>query len=388
MSVAAASPRPLAAEYYAIGLALLGAALPLSLVAVEILCGALLCIIFLRSIRGESIPFSIWDAPFLAFILIRSLSGLLSPHAASLSKGLVNLTFCGAYLIAAWDADHRRRQSWEQLVRWLVVGAALVSSYGLWQQISGAQRATGFYGGWTVFGSVTGIALVLGVYTAIAERLFKHKILNAALLLLCAMGLAVSECRVEWLAAALALLPAGLLYHRRLAALAMVAVAAAFMLAAPLRERILRLSDPLQDLIDRGTIWTPALDLISQAPFLGHGLNSFRDVFPESLRHSMFDPGAGDWHNVYLQVAVESGLLGLAAFLLLLGGALYAAYVGIRNAPNRNEQALAWGLFCGLSFFAIAGGLGTFLVRITVTVMVFMMMGRMLHLHDSPLRKP
>jgi len=367
--------KPFATGAFSAGLVLLGLALPLSLVAVEAICGLLLVIILLRLFRRQRIPISYWDLPFLLFILIRLASLIFSPHPDMIGKGLTYLAFCPAYILAAWNTQGDLKQVWPRLIRGLVIGGAIASVVGLIQVASGAERATGIYGGWTVFGSLMGAALILGVYQAAGGSLFRRRLWDCLMLGLIAAGLAASICRAEWVAAVLVLLPAAVLYYPRSSAVLGVGILILFLVIAPLRSRLATLANPAANLSGREVLWQPVPDLLAQRPILGHGLNSFHAIFPEALRPQMTDSGAGDWHNVYFQVAIESGLLGLAAFLALLGTGLFAALRGIRRATAPADRAAAWGTFCALAFFCIAGALGTFLVRISVVVLVFLLLG-------------
>jgi len=367
--------RPFAAGVFSIGLALLGLALPLSLVAAEIITAGLLAIFLLRLVKGQKFQLSRRDLPVIAFLLIRLNAGIFSPHTELAGKGLTYLFFCSAYAITAWNPEGRDLKTWRNFIRGLVIGGAVSSIASFYQVVEGAQRGIGLSGGWTVFGSLTGAALVLGVYQSINGGLFAKKYQDIALLTLNAAGLAVSICRAEWMVAFLVLLPAGVLFYPRTSAALTGGILALFLAITPLRERLLTIADPASNLSGREVIWAPSIKLIARKPILGHGLNSFHAIFPERLRPHMTDPGAGDWHNVYLQTAIESGLLGLAAFLWLLGMGLSLAYRRIRLAKTPPEQGIAWGLFSALAFFFIAGGLGAFLVRIPVVVLVFLMLG-------------
>ncbi len=362
-------------ELHSRGLGLLGLLLPLSLVAVEFLFTALLLWSLLQALRSRQIRLTRWHLPVLAFVLIRLTSGLFAAETKLAVKGLTYLLFCAAFAITAWNTGDFKSRGWSRFVRGLVVGCALSSLWGIVQVLAGAQRATGFYGGWTVFGSLTGAALVLGSYQAISGGLFSKKYLNALFLLLIAAGLAASSCRAEWVAAVLVLLPAGVIFYPRLSVLLGLCVVVLFLAIQPLRERLLTLGNPVANLSGREVLWQPTVKLMQQEPLFGYGLNSFHAIFPPDLRPQMSDPGAGDWHNVYLQVALESGLIGLAAFLWLLATGLYLAVRGVRRARSPAEQAAAWGLFAGLAFFCIAGGLGVFLVRIPVVILVFLLLG-------------
>ncbi len=375
----ATKPEPLASGIFSVGLWLLGLAIPLSLVGAEALTLGLLLLFLLRLVKRHRFQLSSRDLPFIAFLLIRLISALFNFHSEYTEKGLTYLFFCVAYIITAWNPESSNPKVWRNFVRGLVIGATIASLAGLYQVAGGAHRGIGLVGGWTVFGSLTGAALVLGIYQAIRGGLFPKKYQDVALLTLVAAGLAASICRAEWVAAFLVLLPAAILFYPRTSAVLGAGIVIVFLAVTPLRERLLTLADPLSNLSGREIIWAPAGELISEKPILGHGLNSFHAVFPVELRPLMTDPGAGDWHNVYLQVAIESGLLGLAAFLWMMGTGLFLAFRRLRLAKTPIEQGAAWGLFLALAFFCIAGGLGAFLVRIPVVVLVFLILGVVRH---------
>jgi O-antigen ligase len=64
----------------------------------------------------------------------------------------------------------------------------------------------------------------------------------------------------------------------------------------------------------RFTFWKKAISIVRSSPVWGTGLNTYTRVL-------MRNPDRGTWwyaHNSYLQMAAETGMLGLAAFLWML----------------------------------------------------------------------
>ncbi|MCX6640388.1 MAG: O-antigen ligase family protein [bacterium] len=358
-----------------LGMALLGFALPLSLVAVEIIAGVLLAIFIVRQLKAGKLSFNRLDLPVAVFVLIRLLSGIFSPHPELIGKGLTYLSFTAAYALTAWSVDLGGARNWRNFVRGLVLGGVVDSVTSLYQVADGVSRGIGLSGGWTILGNMTGAALVLGSYYAIRGGLFPKRYMDVMALGLIAAGLAASVCRAEWIAAFFVLLPAAVLYSRRFSALLGVGVLTVFLAVTPLRQRLMTITDPFSNLSGRDFIWRAAEPALAERPVFGSGLNSFHAVFPRWIRPWLVDTGPGDWHNLYLQVTVESGLIGLAALLWMLGSLLWRAYGKVKAANSPAEQALAWGLFAGLGFFCIAGGLSVFLVRIPVIILVFLIMG-------------
>lgn len=64
---------------------------------------------------------------------------------------------------------------------------------------------------------------------------------------------------------------------------------------------------------NRTLIWTEGIKAVSKRPILGYGQENFEFVFPKE-RHMKVDNA----HNIFIEVAVASGLVGLIAFFYVL----------------------------------------------------------------------
>jgi O-antigen/teichoic acid export membrane protein/O-antigen ligase len=164
----------------------------------------------------------------------------------------------------------------------------------------------------------------------------------------CAAVLVVATCatfsRGALLGIAVMLLAALLLRALRLGAVVGVVTAALVTLGvmwathADVLERSLLEKEHIAaaNVDSRYTTWTMAAEMTADSPLLGQGPGGFAAAAPAYVPG---DVGAVEQtvvHNMYLDVASELGLLGLAAFLALIGyagrGALRARRVGERRA--------------------------------------------------------
>ncbi|MCD6344190.1 MAG: O-antigen ligase family protein [Anaerolineae bacterium] len=105
----------------------------------------------------------------------------------------------------------------------------------------------------------------------------------------------------------------------------------------------------------RVEIWSRALYAIQDFPFTGCGLGTFREVMWILYPLFTISPGhdIAHAHNMFLQVAVDTGLPGLIAYLALLGS---AAAVGWRVARRDvSLRPLALGLLTGLTALHVYG---------------------------------
>ncbi len=100
-------------------------------------------------------------------------------------------------------------------------------------------------------------------------------------------------------------------------------------------------------------IWRPALDLVARRPLLGCGpdtlLSCYYPVYPTALRHVEASNAVPDrTHDIFLDAATETGLLGLAAFLAFLGVPAAVLIRLVARARRPTERATAAGLLAAL----------------------------------------
>ena len=141
-------------------------------------------------------------------------------------------------------------------------------------------------------------------------------------------------------------------------ALTLTLLTVLWMLADPMASG--RMSAFVQDTANQtGTvgqrlwIWRGTINAIRESPWLGYGLDTLGTVFPRfeppgraavGLANAVVDRA----HNDFLQVAVSSGLVGLAAYLWLLTAAARSAWGVIAgSAATDLERELAWALSGG-----------------------------------------
>lgn len=96
----------------------------------------------------------------------------------------------------------------------------------------------------------------------------------------------------------------------------------------------------LSDFGDRPAVWRDSLHLIASRPLLGYGPDNFGLVFPQfeaADLHQQWDKA----HAETLQIAATQGLVGLAAYLLLIAAFVRAFWRGRRN-PGASAAFAAW----------------------------------------------
>ncbi|MDI6782623.1 MAG: O-antigen ligase family protein, partial [bacterium] len=113
-----------------------------------------------------------------------------------------------------------------------------------------------------------------------------------------------------------------------------------------------RLAMPTSTVSERLHYWSIAKQMITDHPILGTGIGSF------GIRYGRYKPvGIGETkyaHNLFLQIWVEQGILGLLSFLGLL---IVLIYLGIKQFQRVNS-GFSIAIFGGLLAFIVDGFFG------------------------------
>ncbi len=161
------------------------------------------------------------------------------------------------------------------------------------------------------------------------------------------LALLVTMARGAWLGLLAGVLAAGYLRWRNrsqtsrrtrrwvglLAVIAILLLGAALWLAIASPNLIQPTRDDSNTVVNRLALWQHAFDLIRDYPFTGSGLGSTMMVHAVyvMLIHVGFIPHL---HNLFLQIAIEQGVFGLAAFLMLLSAAAWRAWAAARSSDS------------------------------------------------------
>jgi putative inorganic carbon (HCO3(-)) transporter len=106
----------------------------------------------------------------------------------------------------------------------------------------------------------------------------------------------------------------------------------------------------------RRRVWGAALWMLADFPFTGVGMGLFNQV--ASLLYAFQSPRDPGAHNVYLQVGVDLGILGLIAYVAVLILALWMALTAMRafeRKGNGELRAMAVGALSGMIALMVHG---------------------------------
>ena len=314
-----------------------------------------------RSIRGGlTWRFTGFEFPLLALAIIGFISALGASHALPalelaftwLSYGLVfvlvtqvlprSVTFGMLYATLGTLAVYA-------LIQNLIILPGLVDqveSIGVKRRAaSGEVFATFLYPNAYAGYLVLLIPVLLGSLLDARDQDRRTLGIKAGGLLLCLLAIALTGSLGGWIALATGLACMGALAATRtrgrkalvIAGLAFAVIGIGVTFFGPLLDWMAERS---QTMANRKTYWHSAAGIFKEAPILGVGPGNFQDYYYEFKPDDQQE--VNKVHNDYLQVLVETGLLGLLAFLTLLGWGLRRALATDTPDPPPDSPVAGW----------------------------------------------
>lgn len=186
--------------------------------------------------------------------------------------------------------------------------------------------------------------------------------------------------RGAWLAVAVSC-GAMLIFQRSRVLLATILMVAAliFFLAPPsLKARAASLWNPLDGTVtERRALWTEALQMTAQKPWLGYGINTYSKIEPQ-FKSKLVYTDKQYAHNGYLQIAAETGWVGLTSFFAVLISFLLAAFKKQDAGKERFLSAAAAALTFGIISLLIHSAMDTDLQSLRLVSFLWLSMGLVL----------
>lgn len=323
-------------------LVVLAAALSFSIAVQQSALGVALALLVARCWQARALPRSHLDRPLALVLGALLLSTFASPDVAGSLRGYSRLWLVAAFYVVYELAPARREI--ERLAWVVVVAGVAVASYGLVQHFTGIDLAKWIVGKkpdldpfW--FGRYTGYRVkglhpsgITYAHNLLFPLAFASALLSAARLgrrrriallagwSVMALALVFSLTRGVWVALAvvLCLLAAARGGRRPLVAVAGVGLLGILLvgLGPGVRERAASVLDVRAN-VGRTQIWRANLDMVRERPLLGWGYGNYKRFrAPYYARYPEADTTAHA-HNDFLQMLVDGGVVGLAAFVFL-----------------------------------------------------------------------
>jgi O-antigen ligase len=337
---------------------------------------ALLALLWLWRLRdGEYRRRASWPlaAPVMGFSGATVLSALLSGHPGEsllASKGLLLVLafYVTADALPGWEAA-------DQLLSALAVAAAAAALMGLLQvglcpqpEPSGGlarwffhrcDRARAAFSIYMTLAGVLNLVLLATLPRLLPGPSFRGWSVPAWVITLGGLGATLT--RGAWVGFAsgvLAFLPVVRRGRWLLAGGLVVLAAAALAGPAHLSHRFASMADPNDPTIrEREYMWQSALAMWTEHPWLGHGPGGVKREYSRYALPEAIKRRTGHVHNTPLQVLVERGALGLAAWLWIWVTFYTRAMDVLRRLPADagRQRALVSGSLAAVTGFLVGG---------------------------------
>ncbi len=304
------------------------------------------------------------DIPYLGFVLARVISLLFSQYPAQSLPALhIEFFYYVVFFLVTQSIPRNEPVVVSALVS-LLLGAGLIAALiavmkvALGMELRGSSTTAGTY---TLGGYLCAVFPLALLYPRPREpRFYRDWIVPLGL----CIGIVSTYDRLHWACMVLTIILAGFLTRKRALTIGLSAILALSLLSPSVRVRVGQVNDSGALLNGRDVLLRGAIMLIDDHPLVGFGPRTFPAIFP--LFDEMPVRGVGSWHNDWLQIYMESGLLGLAAF----GWLVFAVFTTRRRAlrspsilAEDRQKVLALTVSLGVLF--LFGGVLDTLVGIT-----------------------
>ncbi len=313
----------------------------------------------------RSIKFDLLDIAVAAFLVLIAMGGIVAVSSGSMKPALVFCAFMLGYFLVV---NLIRSAEWVmRCVIGLISSSTVVALYGLFQNFFGLSAAT-----WhdkEMFGDIEGRVvstfenpnvlaeyLIMIIPLCVAMLIItKHPraklILGFAALASCGC-LVYTWSRGAWLGFIIGMLIFFLMYHRNTLTALLFGLLGVPFLPFVLPDSIIQRFASIGDLRDTSTayrvnIWKAVTKMIGDFWQTGVGVGeaSFKPVY--SLYALSGIETAPHSHNLYLQITVELGIVGLVVFAVMLFVWAQSSLTLHKN-ESRPEKLLSAAVFCGM----------------------------------------
>lgn len=323
------------------------------------------------------------DKYILFFLASSFVSSLMSPLFDKSIHGFVSKTlewFIIFYLVAESFTESRQIRI---LLAVLMITSMATALDSFWQFFSGKDIFLGrvveiqsrVSAGFKTTNALSGF-LIFPVVIAFAQIIKgKNPWIWTVVFIVLSGSLILTFTRAGWMAAILSLGLFLILYKKdskafRFVSYAMViALILAFIFCVYKYNNRLFSEERATSLPWRMNVWADAFEMLGERPLLGHGPNTFMQLFEYYRHRTSGDPTYA--HNCFLQLAAETGLIGLGLFLLILTKLFSKAFVVVKE----KKDLIVLSLLCGSVGFLFHSLFDTHLYSLQLSVLFWTMMG-------------
>ena len=312
-------------------------------------------------------PFNIPIAAFLIAAAIGVIMGVDFKHSL---KGYTTLGWMSIFFLFVNNVKDETQ--FKRLVRILILIVTIAGAYGIFQHFTRIDffgnvkyvqksfaRSTGFFNSPQTFGNY--ILLILPVVFGLSfysnTRREKRWLQLSGLIIL--IAIIFSYGRAVWLGVIGGLIFMAILRSKKflLSVLTAIIVGSMFLVFLPssrVTQRVTGTFKSERPVGDRIYFWEGSLKIIRDYPITGLGWEGFRLVYPR-YKPAKARQLVCHAHNNFVDMAVDSGLLGLGIFIWLLVTIYKVGFHIFKELEEGYFKGIAWGFLGSFTAFLIAG---------------------------------
>jgi len=355
----------------------------------ELVVWAILLMWAAKNIRGDvELKKTPMDKPLLLFLALTfaaavgtrgdlTLSKAQFDSASSMYPLKVALDTLQAILLYFFITNTFESRHLKPTVNSLLIGLTVVSAVSVLQYAHSVSRDEWFYKvhnvkstfeHHNVLGMYLVLSIPLAVYLTGYNRGARRYVLGAVTLI-SLLALLSSYSRSAWIGFLLATIFGVCVRTRKAVLLLMAAVVVSAVLLAGMESFaetgfVQRIFESEKDIVERNLCYDKTVDVIAKNPW-GVGLGTFRQKgICGGFHHA---------HNIFLQIAVERGVLALAAFAYML--VIFFNNVLTRRHDDAYTETSLWGLTTGIIGVLVQGLFDYPFYSQRITLLFFFVLG-------------
>jgi O-antigen ligase len=310
------------------------------------------------------------NIPIAAFLVATAIGVIMAVDFKHSLKGYMTLGWISIFFLFVNNVKDETQ--FKKLVRILILITTIAGAYAIFQHFTRIDifgnvkyvqksfaRSPGFFNSPQTFGNY--ILLVLPVVFGLSfysnNRREKRWLQLSGLIVLTAI--IFSYTRGVWLGLIGGLIFMAILRSKKLLFLVVtgIIIGSLFLVFLPsskFAQRVNRTFKSGRPVGDRIYFWEGSLRIIRDYPITGLGWEGFRLVYPK------YKPAKGRQlvchaHNNFIDMAVDSGLLGLGIFIWLLVTIYKVGFHVFKKLEDGYFKGIAWGFLGSFTAFLIAG---------------------------------
>jgi O-antigen ligase len=369
--------------------------LPFSKAMIEISASFIILAWIVKKIFDWRLVYTYLNIPIATYIFATFLSVIVSSNfSLSLSNfGSKTMEYILIFFITCEFISDRRKLTNITLV--ILVSAFMIGVDCIFQYIFGfdilrfrhleAGRITGSF---QMPGDLAGylgpvLCLSLSLSFLKLRKRIKYFLRIESIILLSL--LVISLVRGAWIGFILAVFFLGILENKKILYVTVIFLLISVIMMSHLIETPNNILEHLKSIfmfsdsssLDRKAIWHVAMRMMKDRPLFGQGLSTFMGNFSKYgqdyyyLKHGII-PYA---HNCYLQIAVETGIVGLVSFVFLIGTFFIHTIIFLKKIKDRFYHSALTGISAGIIVTLTHSFVDTNLYSLQLSVLFWFMLG-------------